>query len=120
MITVAAGDAGEEDAPDGPVRPDMDKIFALISIWDHRCATPRACPSHRPGPHRGATTRFARRIGHRAQSFWNLRAPGKLIGPAFITQIADTLHVSWRDIALPGQAGTEAPQLPAEAEAQAA
>lgn len=104
------------DAPEEPVRPDADKIFELINVWDHRCATPRACP-HRSWQERGATTRFARRIGRNRQSLWNLRAPGKLIGPAFITQIADTLHVPWSDITLPADKAAEAedPQPQAEA-----
>lgn len=88
----------EDDAPDGPVRPDVGKIFELVNVWDHRCQTPRDCPHGR-----GAWTRFARRTGRHRQSYYNFRAPGKLVGPAFITQIADTLHVTWRDIALDGE-----------------
>lgn len=110
ILTVTVDADDEEDAPDRPVRPDADAIFALINVWDHRCLTPRECPHKR-----GATTRFARRIGRHRQSLWNLRAPGKLIAPPFITQLADTLRVPWRTIALTGPAETEDPQPQAEA-----
>jgi hypothetical protein len=112
VVTVAAEGDAEADAPGGPVRPDADAIFALINVWDHRCPEPYDCPHGR-----GPATRFAHRTGRHRQSLWNLRAPGKLIGPAFIVQIADTLHVPWQTLVLPddGEVPGEDPQPRAEA-----
>jgi hypothetical protein len=86
--------------PAGSYKPDADKIFELINVWDHKCPEPRDCP-HRSWETRGAVTRFARRIGRHRQTLWNLRAPGKLVSATLITQIADVLHVEVAEITLP-------------------
>jgi hypothetical protein len=83
------------DTPAGSYRPDVDKLFELINVWDHRCPEPGSCPHPR-----GAVTRFARRIGRHRQTLWNLRA-GYRVSATLITQIADVLHVEVADIALP-------------------
>ena len=85
--------------PPGPVKPDVERIFELINVWDHRCHEPRACP-HRSWATRGATTRFARRIGRHRQTLWNMRA-GNAISATLAMQLADVLHVDVTEIAEP-------------------
>jgi hypothetical protein len=93
-------------APSNSIRPDGTKILELIKVWDHGCATPRNCP-HR----RGATTRFARRLGRHPQSFWNLKN-GYGAGEGFLTHIADVLGVPLKEITLAGDE-QEQPEVPA-------
>lgn len=89
------------DVPAGSYKPDADKIFELINVWDHKCTAPRDCPHRSAWETRGAVTRFARRIGRHRQTLWNLRAPGKLVSATLITQIADVLRVEVADITVP-------------------
>jgi hypothetical protein len=94
-----------------PVQPDVDKLYALINVWDHRCKTPGGCPH--PD---GAVTRFAALLGRGRSSFYNLRS-GKRLGRGFAAQIAAALHVEVADITLPETAEPETPQPGIEAEA---